>query len=265
MDNMDHIFTWQQLTARAEELSAAIGVLGDDRDISVSIDMNRIGVLGFGSGGAAALLLGGALPTCAGWTGYCNDAAENDIYCNSWTLEKMQAMCASFPLQKSLADTRIKAVAIAQPAYAMLFLGGSLKYFHPPLLVLASDADTIQLRRRDAEAIASALPRTANFEPLKGADIGALMASCPESLAEELPELCRSVSGQQRAAIHNAMQDELESFFLKYLGDADNIPHIPPPPDLTPPAARQKAPAQEMGKGKQPARGRARQSGKGRP
>ena len=265
MDNMDHIFTWKQLSTRVEELSAAIGVLGDDRDISVSIDMNRIGVLGFGSGGAAALLLGGALPNCTGWSGYCNEVLENDIYCNSWTHEKMQAMCGAFPLQKSLADTRIRAVAIAQPAYAMLFRGDALKYFHPPLLVLAADSDTIQLRRRDAEAIVGALPETAVFEPLKGADMGALMSSCPESLAVELPELCRSVSGQQRAAIHDTMHDELESFFLKYLGDVDNLPHIPPPPDLAPAAVRKDAPAQDTGKGRQPARGRARQSGKGRP
>lgn len=265
MDNMDHIFTWKQLSVRVEELSAAIGVLGDDRDISVSIDMDRIGVLGFGSGGAAALLLGGALPNCDGWAGHCREAAEDDIYCNSWTFEKMQAMCATFPLKKSLADTRFKAVAIAQPGYAMLFRGQALKYFHPPLLVLGSDTDTNQLRRRDAEAIARALPETARFEPLKGADTGALMASCPESLAVELPELCRSVSGQQRAAIHDAMHDELEDFFLKYLGDAANVPHIPPPPDLAPPKHVREAPAQETGKARQPARGRARQSGRGRP
>ncbi len=275
MDNMDHIFTWKQLSVRTEELSAAISVLGDDRDISASIDMNRVGVLGFGSGGAAALLLGGALPNCDGWGGYCREATEDDVYCNSWTQEKMQAMCGTFPLKKSLADTRFKAVAIAQPDYAMLFKGESLKYFHPPLLVLGADTDANQLRRSDAEAIVRAAQTfqssqnrgadAARFESLKAADTGALMASCPESLAVELPELCRTVSGQQRAAIHDAMQDELEDFFLKYLGDAANVPHIPQPPDLAPITQVQDAPAQETGKGRQNVRGRARQSGRARP
>ena len=263
MDNMDHLFTWRQLTARTQEISGAIGVLAEDRDVTESIDWNRIGVLGFGTGGAAALLLGGALPNCDTWAGYCGNAPRGDIYCNSWTYEKMQAMCASFPLQKSLADTRIKAVAIAQPGYAMFFGGSSLRYFYPPLLVLASDKDTIQSRKQDVEALARALPGKAQFTRLKGADMGALMAACPENLAVELPELCRSVDRKERAAIHATMQDALEDFFLKYLGNSDNLPQIPEPPDLSP-AVNKAAPAQETGKGKTPQRRRARQSGRER-
>ena len=263
MNNMDNIFTWRQLTARTQELSGAIGVLEEDREMTASIDWNRIGVLGFGAGGAAALLLGGALPNCDAWAGYCGDVPRGDIYCNSWTYEKMQAICASFPLKKSLADTRIKAVAIAQPGYAMLFGGDALRYFYPPLLVLASNRDTIQLRKQDAEAIARAMPGKAQFTRLKGADMGALMAACPETFAAELPELCRSVSRTERAAIHGAMQDALGEFFLKHLGNSDNLPQIPEPPDLTP-AVNKAAPAQETGKGKATQRRRARQSGKER-
>ena len=69
---------------------------------------------------------------------------------------------------------------------------------------------------------------------LPQADTGSLMAPCPESLALELPELCRSVSAETRTTIHKRMTEALGDFFLHYLGNAQNLPQIPPPPDLTP-------------------------------
>ena len=93
--------------------------------------------------------------------------------------------------------------------------------------------------------------------------MGALMAACPENFAVELPELCRSVSRAERAAIHDTMQDSLKDFFLKYLGNSDNLPQIPEPPDLTP-SVHKAAPAQETGKGKTTQRRKARQSGRER-
>ena len=61
------------------------------------------------------------------------------------------------------------------------------------------------------------------------------MSPCPEALAAELPELCRSVSPEERRAIHRHMDDALSDFFLHVLGSGKNLPVIPPPPDLTPP------------------------------
>ena len=71
MENMDHLFLWEQLKDRALELSATMDLLLADKDIGPSIDPKRIGVLGYGSGATAALLLGGALPDCSGWMDYC--------------------------------------------------------------------------------------------------------------------------------------------------------------------------------------------------
>ena len=59
MENMDHLFLWEQLKDRALELSATMDLLLADKDIGPSIDPKRIGVLGYGSGATAALLLGG--------------------------------------------------------------------------------------------------------------------------------------------------------------------------------------------------------------
>ena len=78
MENMDHLFLWEQLKDRALELSATMDLLLADKDIGPSIDPKRIGVLGYGSGATAALLLGGALPDCSGWMDYCRKAPQAD-------------------------------------------------------------------------------------------------------------------------------------------------------------------------------------------
>ena len=57
MDNMSLLFTWRQLETRAKELSSTIDLLLADQELAASIDKNRIGLLGFGTGGTAALQL----------------------------------------------------------------------------------------------------------------------------------------------------------------------------------------------------------------
>lgn len=234
MDNMDLLFTWPQLEVRARELSAVIDLLLANTELASSIDKNRIGVVGFGAGGAAALLLGGALPDCGGWPDYCARAGRQDIYCNPWAKNRIDTLCRSLPLTKSLADPRIKAVAAAAPGFGMLFSPASFRYFYPPLLLIAAEADAINLPARHVRALYEMMDGKPRYLSLKGADAGALMSPCPESLAEELPELCRSVTPEERQAIHQRLDDALSDFFLHYLGSSQNLPSIPPPPNLTP-------------------------------
>ena len=59
------------------------------------------------------------------------------------------------------------------------------------------------------------------------------MAPCPDSMIEELPEICRSVSGEERAAIHEEFVREVGAFFRHTLSEGEPAV-IPQPPDLTP-------------------------------
>lgn len=238
MDDMSLLFTWRQLESRVRELSGVIDLLLNDAELAASIDKNRIGLLGFGTGGAAALLLGGALPDCLSWPDYCARAGQQDIYCNRWARDRMDGICHSLPLTKSLADPRIKAVAAVAPGFGMLFSSASFRYFHPPLLLIAAENDAMNRSELHVGSIARLMNGKAPYVSLPRADTGALMAPCPESLAAELPELCRSVSAEERKVIHQQMDDALSDFFLHFLGNDKNLPTIPPPPDLTPPQPR---------------------------
>lgn len=243
MNNMDQLLTWEQLESRVRELSGLISFLLNDVETEPSIDHDRIGVLGFGAGGTAALLLGGALPDCEGWKDYCAQAGKHDMYCNVWAQNRMDGLCRSLPLTRSPADTRIKAVAAVAPGFGMLFGRESFRWFYPPLLLVAAAGDNLNKVALHARKIYECTGKKARWLVLDKADAGALMAPCPPSLAEELPELCRSVSEEDRKAVHKNMFAALSDFFLHYLGSGKNLPHIPAPPDLSPPLPPKQEPA----------------------
>ena len=242
-DNMDLLLTWQQLSNRVRELSSLIPLLLNDPESEPTIDPGRIGVLGFGAGATAALLLGGALPDCEGWRTYCSQAGKQDMYCNAWARNRMDGLCRSLPLTKSLADTRVKAVAAVAPAFGMLFNRDSFRWFYPPLLLMAASNDRLNTTALHARRIYELAGKKSRWLVLDKADAGALMAPCPPALENELPELCRSVSDEDRKNIHKSMFAALTEFFLHYLGSSVNLPHIPEPPDLSPPLPPKPEPA----------------------
>ncbi|OXS29108.1 MAG: hypothetical protein BCS36_01410 [Desulfovibrio sp. MES5] len=242
-DNMDLLLTWQQLSNRVRELSSLIPLLLNDPEAEPTIDPDRIGVLGFGAGGTAALLLGGALPDCEGWRTYCVQAGKQDMYCNTWARNRMDGLCQSLPLTKSLADTRVKAVAAVAPGFGMLFNRDSFRWFYPPLLLMAASNDRLNNTAMHARRIYELAGKKSRWLVLDKADAGALMAPCPPALENELPELCRSVRDEDRKSIHKNMFAALTEFFLHYLGSSVNLPHIPAPPDLSPPLPPKPEPA----------------------
>lgn len=256
MHNMDDLFTWAQLENRVKELSATLDVLLADKEMAACIDPGRIGVLGFGTGATAALLLGGALPDCAPWPGYCAKAGRGDAYCNPWVREKIDAMCTTFPLKRSLADPRIKAIASMAPGYGALFGPASFVHFYPPLLLVVAGAEKMNRAEFHAGAIARLPGLKATVLELPEADTGALMAPCPPPIAAELPELCLSVNAETRSALAHRLDSALTEFFLLHLGSSAHVPHIPAPPDLTPPAPETPAPVLPD----KPKKRRARQS-----
>lgn len=231
MDNMPTLYTWQQCADRLKEIPRLISILEADEMLSPAVDTDRIGILGFGAGGTTALLIGGALPDCSAWKTFCQET-DTDGYCSRWAKQRItDHFCTSLPLQKSPADTRVTAIAAVSPDFAILFPENSLRYFYPPLLLVVTPRDKINdavhLRRLTQSV------QTAKVIEIDGADQGAVMAPCPESLRDELPELCRSVTDEERTKIHAQLTAQLIAFFTDKLIDSPR-PMLPAPPDLAP-------------------------------
>ncbi len=236
MRNMDQLHSWQQFTGRMTELRTLLDLLLSHEKLGKSIDPHRIGFLGYGAGGTTGLLLGGALPSCAPLDAYCAAAGPQDDYCHRWAANRLKKLCANLPLTVSPADTRIKVVAAVNPSHLMLFDQAGLRWFYPRLLLVSAGLDQ-DADSRLTTALAHQLGSRARYLALPHADTGALLAPCPPSLTEELPELCLSVTPAERRQQQEHLRQELLAFFLHWLGNSENIPVIPNPPDLTPKAA----------------------------
>ncbi|MDR3319712.1 MAG: hypothetical protein LBS77_01875 [Desulfovibrio sp.] len=231
MYNMDTLFSLAQFQSRLREISAMLDMLLENPQVEQIIDRNRVGLIGFGAGAATALLIGGALPDCGGWSDYCKRAGVSDSYCAPWADKRISSLCAKLPLEKSPADPRIKAIAAVAPGYGMLFSQDSFRWFYPPLLLVSAERDSINPPALHAAVLNLLLYSKARYTTLEGADAASLMAICPDSMSDDLPELCRSVSPAERSAIHQRLYNLLADFFLHYLG-SKNLPVIPAPPDL---------------------------------
>lgn len=233
-NDMQHLFTLRQLTQRVSQMKATLNTVLHHPETMHLVDPERIGIVGFGTGGTTALLLGGALLEKEGWLGYCQKTGSADPYCSTWASTRMNSFADSLPLKSSLADPRIKAVVAVAPAYGMLFSQKSLAYFYPPLLLLRAEKDTVNRAPYHADALRELFSTVPQFFTLKDADPASLTATCPPGFQRDLPELCNSVSPETRMQIHATLENLLGRFFLSTLGDRQNLPVIPPPPDLNP-------------------------------
>ncbi|MBQ7585655.1 MAG: hypothetical protein IJU40_05340, partial [Desulfovibrionaceae bacterium] len=198
LDNMQDLFTWEQLSTRVLELRMTLELLLGEKDLHEYIEDGAIGLLGFGAGGTAALLMAGALPNCISWPEYCSKAGKNDLYCNPWSREKINNICTYLPLKKSLTDSRIKALVAVSPGFGMLFSSKSFDHIEAEILLLSAENDQLNKPQFHIEALATYLRGKARLLTIQDADLGALMAPCPQSLEQELPDLCRSVNAKER-------------------------------------------------------------------
>ena len=161
--------------------------------------------------------MGGATLDRAGWNNYCggSDTEKDDHYCSQWASQRMAALVSSLPLRTKLADPRIKAVAAISPMYGMLMTPAALRTCTAEVFLLETEED---LRLRSANTLlADRFPQQPTLGRLPQANVGGLMSTCPRALAEELPELCNSVTPEQRQRIYYQLRALLGDFFTQTL------------------------------------------------
>lgn len=244
IDNMNLLFTGDQLIQRTRQLSATLDTLLSHSDTSSLIDPQRIGILGIGPGGTAALLLAGARLDPRGWGSYCSasSARINDPYCSPWAKPRMDKLAGTPGIEASFRDRRIRIAAAVAPTYCMFLTPKGLSRIHIPLLLLKAGKDRLNRPPLDVEALTHALPpHLTQFGILPDANAAALMSPCSENLAQTLPELCLSVTPKVRGTVQLRLAQQASVFFLRHLANP-NPPPLPPEPEESP---EKEAPAQK--------------------
>lgn len=231
LDDMRLIFTPEQLFNRAEQLRGLLNALLRLPETEPLIDSNRVGVLGVGPGGAAALLLGGARLDRNGWEGYCQRTIAEDSYCSAWARPLMTRFAARPGLGTSLRDARIRAVAAVAPGFGMFFTREGLASMRTPVLLLRADLDATNLAPNHAEGIRGRLPAPPVYDVLRETDAASLMSPCAPTLTPNLPEMCAAATAERRERTQTQLASLTARFFVAELGK----PGLPPAPAETSP------------------------------
>ncbi len=227
-DNLDDLFSAHLLDHRANEIQNLITSLLNMPVAAPLIDAERIGVLGVGPGGAAALLLGGARLDRRGWASYCQRTTTADPYCSPWAKPLMQSMAETPKLGQTYHDPRVKAVAAVAPGYGMFFTEEGLTGMNVPVLVAQADLDRINLAPHHANAIYANLPLSGQFTVLRYTNTASLMAPCAPSLQATMPELCLAASNEERQNSFSQLTTQALAFFTK------ELKQVQPPSPITP-------------------------------
>lgn len=112
------------------------------------------------------------------------------------------------PLRKqaSSIDPRYRAMIFVSPGYSMLFEPESLRSINIPILLIAADKDPLDLPEQQAMRYRILLsPPVPDYLTLEGADIPALQALCPPAVERDLPDLCSSVTPDERENLHQTL------------------------------------------------------------
>ncbi len=218
LQRMGHNFAWQQLEERMQELRAVLDLASTHKDVLPMVDMQRVGIIGFGTGATTALLMGGAMLDSEGWVNYCVQVPQSTTYCNAWAQGHVEAMLQGIPpYGQNFVDARIKAVAAVSPKYDFLITKKTLQNVQVPLLLIETEKD-IAKKIWDDTSIKDVFPPQTSFFTIDGVDTRDLMSACPAALRKDLPDLCGTAGTDLRNATHEIFNEYTLLFFLEQLG-----------------------------------------------
>lgn len=177
--------------------------LGHDR-----LDPNRVGAFGFSSGGFTVLAAAGAKTDPAIIARHCQILPA---------LFDCQLIAAHNQTPASwgwATDTRIRAVVSAAPAIGYAFTPASLAAIRVPVQLWQAEYDHILPAPYYVEPVRQHL-RSVEFHKVKGADHFDFLPAC--SHPEQIPSICSSPAGFDRAEFHAAFNRAVVRFFRRTL------------------------------------------------
>lgn len=202
----------ESLANRSMQATSALDALLTDPRFSGRIDESRVGVVGFSLGGSTALALGGAAPNFAAAADYCRRHPEDAGSCDGL----FQAREGE-ELAIRTRDSRIKAMALLDPA-AVFFDQAGLARISVPMLVAMPSDDRLMNRWPNASAIGRALKRRPIEIVLPGQHF-VFVDPCPDDLASREPLICRDAPDVDRREVQRTLYKHVVEFFRSALPD----------------------------------------------
>jgi predicted dienelactone hydrolase len=201
------------LTARAPQLSALIDYMTTAWSGPVAIDPERIGAFGFSAGGFTVTSIIGGESDPQAILNHC--AAEPEVF--ACRLLSLFGGLNTLDWRPRAHDPRAKAAVIAAPALGMSFTTDSLAAVTLPVQLWQAGEDEILPSPFNVEPIRDRLGRAPEYHRVDGAMHYDFLQPCNDWTARELPELCVSSPGFDRAAFKASFNREVVRFFREAL------------------------------------------------
>ena len=210
--DMDNLFTVQQITGRLQDYDTVISALKDDSYLGPHIDTLRIGLVGFGAGADAALLAVGGTISPQAWKKWKMDASPDAPYLNAWAQARLDDTVLSVELRQTQPNPILRSVVAVAPAYAMFFDQDGLAAATSPVLLMTATRDTLT----PLQVAASLAPgsRLVSVGSEKALDF---IARPEGELSAVLPGVVLP-SAKRHAALGNTMIGETALFLLETIG-----------------------------------------------
>lgn len=196
---------------RTVQISLLIDYMSRDWRAHTAIDLQRIGMFGFSSGGFTALVAIGGEPDLAKIVPHC---AEHPAYFDCMQTRQFGADGPG-ELHPKARDPRIRAAVVAAPALGFTFAPGGLAKVKVPVQLWRAERDTILPNPLYAETVRGLLPRAPDYRVVPGADHFDFLPPCSPELAQVAPQICRTTI--DRAALHAGFNTDVVAFFRKTL------------------------------------------------
>ncbi|PSJ60408.1 alpha/beta hydrolase family protein [Pseudaminobacter soli (ex Li et al. 2025)] len=210
-----------KLWERTSDLSAVIDMMTADPSWSDAIDADRIGVVGFSLGGAAAMEIAGARANLEAYARYCDTYEERDCawyaggqaYVNDEAVKVDKVDLRKIDrtrFEQSNLDRRIKSAVLIDPGLAQAYDEPSLRKITIPMsFINLGDAGTIP-EAVIADRLATLTPK-GTYASVAGAVHFSFLPECKEGGAEllkssgETDPICEDGGNRPRADIHSEL------------------------------------------------------------
>jgi predicted dienelactone hydrolase len=211
---------------RADDLRVALAAAKADPDIGAHIDLRRVGVAGYATGGFAALAAAGGQADFDRWITFCR-AHPADGTCAPQPefplalddgLKALEAPDLAAEVAHARDDHTIPEVRAAfaiAPAIVQALTPESLGRLRAPVAIVLGDADTVVPTHTNGGAAARAIPG-AEFKVLPGVGHYDFLSICTPAAMATIP-LCSNLKVAQERT-HQAALQMAFSFFARTLG-----------------------------------------------
>jgi len=203
-----------QLWRRPAQLRRLVTYMLEEWSEHRLLDPERIGAFGFSNGGFTVLVAAGGMPDLMRISPYCQAHANHNL-CTSMQKAGVDPRNPGIrvPAGAWVADSRIKAIVVAAPAFAFAFDQRGLRNVHIPIQLWRAADDQRQPNPYYEEALRKALPIAPEYHVVPGAGHFGFLPPCGEGLAAARPEICSDAIGFDRAAFHTEFNAEIVRFF----------------------------------------------------